>query len=289
VIRPLYRIRDFALHYSVADSRKLKGPWRWVPLPTRHDTKGYRRLVRKPNGMALYGIWCGLLAVSVKCFPPGTLQDADGPLVAVDIADKIGAPVELVEQLLVLLADPTEGINWLEVVTSTVNDVNASGDFRLATGKNRLPDKPDQTSQTSKPDKPEASGSEKPRVAKKKSGSVFDWINSEDLRDIGKLIEWHRKVSQARNPVVSKTEQDRLNVVAAAVKCWDKADDPVKLFAWIVGRKRWDFISQEHEDTAHQLIKQYLSGGAAPAARKGGTSTSGEIINELFPDLEVPV
>lgn len=125
------------------------------------------------------------------------------------------------------------------------------------------------------------------KPAKKKRTSVFSWLNAEDLRDVAKLIEWHRRASRAPNPVIGQTDQDRLNVVSAAVKSWDKADDPVKLFAWIIGNKRWDTIREVDEDTAHRLIKQHLAGGAAAATRKGGTSSSAEIIADLFPETGV--
>lgn len=145
----LYRVRDWDRHFSVADLRKIKGPWRWVPLPTRHDTKGYRRLARKPNGMALYGTWCVLLAVAAKCAPPGTLQDPDGPLSAADISDKTGAPVELVAETISLLSDPTEGIGWLEVVTRSADSVNIAGNIGASPEKSAYK----QASKTSKTSK----------------------------------------------------------------------------------------------------------------------------------------
>ncbi|MES2788460.1 MAG: hypothetical protein V4719_02485 [Planctomycetota bacterium] len=309
---PTYRIREWERHFETHESRKRKGPLTWVGVPTKHDGRGFNRLKRQQDWPALYGCWVLVLAIAAKCPTRGVLADEDGPFTAMDIADKVGMSEDLVQRCLDLLTSPETGVMWLEVsaVPGTQPHVPADSS-RLAADLPQTPagistdpqiSGPTRHNQTrhnqtlknqTEPDgaisgsgaKANATG-DKPRASKAK-GSVFSWLKSEDLQDVGKLIEWYRRVSRGPNPVVGSTESDRLNVVAAAVKCWDKADDPLKLFAWIVGKNRWDFIGQEHEDTAHQLIKQHLAGGTVPALRTGGISTSRDIVTGLFADMGV--
>ena len=53
-VTPLYSIRDWDDNFETAQSRKYK-KLSWVPIPNRHDSKGYRRLIQMKNGPALYG------------------------------------------------------------------------------------------------------------------------------------------------------------------------------------------------------------------------------------------
>lgn len=295
-LRFLYKVRDWDRYFETSESRKRKHALAWVGMPCKHDGRGFNRLKRHPDWPSIYGAWSLVLQIAAKCPVRGTLADEDGPFTALDIADKVGLPEELVQRCFDLLTDPQAAINWLEVseipgsVPQTPADSSTPQQIPADSGKHHpYQTEPDQTEPDRIPDGKSGSGSgeKTPKAVKKKSGSVFDWINDADLHDIGKLIDWHKRASNCPKPVVGKTEQDRLNVVAAAVKCWDEADEPVKLFAWIVGKNRWDFVSQEHEDTAHEMIKQYLSGGTVARDRKGGTSTAGEIVGELIAAGEV--
>ena len=131
---PTYRVRDWDRHFEKAEAKKLKSAWRWVPLPTKHDGEGYRRLIRQPNGMALYGAWCVILCVAAKSVTPGTLRDADGPLTAEDIADKSGAPADLISETLRILTDPNCGICWIETVSESAA-VKTTRPANTVTGK----------------------------------------------------------------------------------------------------------------------------------------------------------
>lgn len=109
-----YRIKDWDDNFEVSQSRKAERPDRlsWVAVPNRHDGRGYRRLVRQPNGLALYGAWHLILQVASKCPVRGTLADKDGPLSAFDIADKCSVGVEIIEDALKVLC--SSEIGWVE-------------------------------------------------------------------------------------------------------------------------------------------------------------------------------
>lgn len=111
--RLLYRVRDWDTHFEVAQSKKVKGPLKWVALPCKHDGKSYRRLMREPNGAALYGAWSLVLSVAAKCPKRGTLADADGPLTAEDLELKTGCPATDFDAALSMLVE----LGWVTAET----------------------------------------------------------------------------------------------------------------------------------------------------------------------------
>lgn len=107
----LYKIRDWEKHFEKAQNRQLINAI-WVPIPTKHDGKTFRRIMMMPNGLAMYGAWLLMVEVAAKCTPRGTLTDDQGPLTAEDLAIKTGAPeADFLEALSVL---SSERIGWLE-------------------------------------------------------------------------------------------------------------------------------------------------------------------------------
>lgn len=110
-VATLYRIRDWDEHYETTESNRRAGPLRWVLVPTKHDGKGYRRVVR--DDPAVFGCWVAILQLAAKR-PKGrrgVLADEDGPLTAEDIADATGMPVDLVRRSLEVLS--SERVGWL--------------------------------------------------------------------------------------------------------------------------------------------------------------------------------
>lgn len=109
----VYQIRDWPKHFEVAQSKQLKEPGRsrWVAIPNKHDGKSFRRLMRLPNGPAIYGAWILIVQVASKCPVRGRLEDDDGPLSAEDISDKTYAPVELIQST--LDACCSKAIGWI--------------------------------------------------------------------------------------------------------------------------------------------------------------------------------
>ncbi len=110
----LYRLVDWDRVHENHESRKLKR-LQWIGMPTNHDTFGYRTLMSKPNGTALYGAFHQILALAAKCKPRGTLVRASGqPHTAASIALSVSGDAALIQQCLDILQDSE--IGWIEAV-----------------------------------------------------------------------------------------------------------------------------------------------------------------------------
>ena len=81
-------------------------------------------------------------------------------------------------------------------------------------------------------------------------------LTTEDLRDDAKLLNWYHAATNGKNPIVKKSETNRLNVFAAAERALEFGDDPPALFNFIVREKQFDFITQAQEDRAHQRLRR---------------------------------
>jgi hypothetical protein len=109
-MKPTYRIKDWDEHFETNESRKVRNA-RWVPVPNKHDGKGYRRIAQDKNGVAIFCGWNLILQVASKTPVRGVLADHDGPLDADDLSMKTGFPAYVFEQALSFLSD--ERIGWL--------------------------------------------------------------------------------------------------------------------------------------------------------------------------------
>ncbi len=114
-----YRVRDWGVHFENSRSRDYK-KLDWVPIPNKHDGKGYRRLIALENGPALFAAWVLIVQVASKCPQRGVLADEDGALTAEDLAMKTGCPAEVFAQAFDMLCHPK--IGWLEVEQLAADD-----------------------------------------------------------------------------------------------------------------------------------------------------------------------
>lgn len=110
-----YRIKDWAKYYETSETRKLVR-MTWVPTPNKHDGKGFRRLMRRPDGLEIFGAWMLILQVASREEQRGVLEDQDGPLGFQEIADKTGAPEATIEKALQVLS--SKEIGWIEIIES---------------------------------------------------------------------------------------------------------------------------------------------------------------------------
>lgn len=108
----LYTIKNWAKHYEVSQSRKVERA-QWVPLPVKHDGKGFRRLMAMKDGLCLYGAWVLIVQIAAKCDPRGQLIDDGEPLTAEDLAIKTGAPESMFIRALEVLS--SQRIAWIVV------------------------------------------------------------------------------------------------------------------------------------------------------------------------------
>jgi hypothetical protein len=111
----IYRIAGFTQYFTTHELRQNRGPFKWIATPTKHYGLSYRRLLRMPNGEALFGAWNVILQTAAKCIPHGTLVSSNGvALTAADIADTTGFKAETIQACLDACAS-TE-IGWIEVI-----------------------------------------------------------------------------------------------------------------------------------------------------------------------------
>lgn len=115
-----YRVRNWAKYFENHESRKLKS-LTWLPVPNKHDGRGYRRVVALPNSVQVFCGWCLILEVASKMPTRGVLRDDDGALTASDLAAKTGFPEAVFAAAFQALIRPE--IGWLEMVVS-----NEAGD-----------------------------------------------------------------------------------------------------------------------------------------------------------------
>ena len=111
-MKPAYRIKDWDAHFESAESRKLNKT-RWVPMPTKQDGKGYRRIAQHPDGIAIFCAWNLIVQVASKMPTRGLLVDSDGPLDADDLSVKTGFPAAMFSTALDFLA--SDKIGWIVV------------------------------------------------------------------------------------------------------------------------------------------------------------------------------
>lgn len=87
----------------------------WIPIPTRQDRKAYRRLMRRDDGPACYGVFIALCCVAGKCPTRGLLADEDGPLSAEDLELQTGIPASAITKAQEVLS--SKPIGWLVATT----------------------------------------------------------------------------------------------------------------------------------------------------------------------------
>jgi len=124
-MKPLYAIRKWEELFETCETKKIK-KLSWVPIPNKHDGKGYRRILKFQDGPLVYAGWLLLVQVASKCPKRGILADDDGPLDADDLADKTGFPKEYFELAFKFLVRPE--IGWLVVSNLTTKSPDVSGD-----------------------------------------------------------------------------------------------------------------------------------------------------------------
>ena len=91
----------------------------------------------------------------------------------------------------------------------------------------------------------------------------LDAVRPEDLTDTARTLELHRQA--VSRGVVSAGEAGRLGVMAAAEHARSIGDrNPCGLFAAIVGRGLWRFLTSVDEDSASRRLVAHRRAGAAP-------------------------
>lgn len=132
----VFAIKDWNHNFEVSQSKRVKNgrSLTWVAMPTKHDGKGLRRILRgcsedarsglgadsenTPHiaecGPALYGVWCLLVQLAAKMPTRGVFMDEDGALTAEDLADSIGIDPTYVETTISFCLG--ERMKWIELI-----------------------------------------------------------------------------------------------------------------------------------------------------------------------------
>lgn len=116
----LYRIKEWDEHFESAKSKTYKHK-RQCYMPNKHGL-GYRTMVKRKNGAALFGAWCSLVQVlSRQVERQGYLTDTtlpDGiPLTVEQIALSTDMPEKIVGEMLEIAS--SQAVGWIETCDAT--------------------------------------------------------------------------------------------------------------------------------------------------------------------------
>ena len=103
-------IANWEDNFEIAQSRRRGGRLSWVAMPTRHDSRGYRKLIRSKDGVQHFACWVALVQVAARCEVRGTLASDSGvALTTEDFEAMTDIPSELFDAAIPILC----AIGWL--------------------------------------------------------------------------------------------------------------------------------------------------------------------------------
>lgn len=259
--RTVYRIREWRQHFEVSQSLRIVGPLAWVGLPTKHDGKSYRRMIRLPNGPALFGCWCLIVQTAAKCPNRGVLADSDGPLTSEDMEAKTGCPASLFDETIQLLL--SKQINWLEEVDfSSIKGPSPPAlgeecENTPSTGQTE-PTEPDLTGQIT------GAGLGAGHLKRTESGNGtdgrfrdLDKIKPDHLPRIEVLERLHAALCKTAPEIIKPGDEGLLAILAAAERAIAIGKKPVALFVSIVREGRFDLCDDRQRRAAKEHLEFY--------------------------------
>jgi hypothetical protein len=122
--------------FEIAQSRRRSGRLSWVAMPTRHDSRGYRKLIRSKGGVKHFACWCVLVQVSARCSVRGVLADDRGlALTSDDFEAMTDIPASDFESAIPILVD----VGWIIQPSSydTPSVVGAQSENGMSTVQDR--------------------------------------------------------------------------------------------------------------------------------------------------------
>ena len=126
---PLLEIANWEEGFEIAQSRRRGGRLSWVAMPTRHDSRGYRKLVRRKDGGKFLACWVVMVQVAARCHVRGLLADDRGiGYTSEDLESLTDLPQEDFDAAIPVLCS----IGWLlchdsESARSVVGDKSETG------------------------------------------------------------------------------------------------------------------------------------------------------------------
>lgn len=258
-------IRNFAENFTVSQNAKIVGPMSWVAIPTKHDGKGFRRLMSHDHGPQIYCAWVLMVQIAAKCPEKGVLADQDGPLTVEDIELKCACPARVLREAIEVLS--SKGIAWIDLVdwigrssTAIDRDRPQSSALPLHNGTIR-----DGTKQTGRPagkvgrqNSEEDSVSRKPDDHDSPEMPCLKPVRDEHLRKTDALAELQRLIERDHEGHLDREEDGLLQLLLAAEHAIAVGRGPAKLFRWIVRNRRWDLCDDGNERArARQRLKEF--------------------------------
>lgn len=258
-----YEIRDWERCYTVSQNRKNDPdkPLPWVAMRTKHDGKGYRRVMRQPDAMALLGAWMLIVEVAAKCPTHGVLSDSDGPLTAIDLADKTGGDEATFERALQVFS--SKGIEWLTTTTLPERSQSIRTTGRDGTGHDGTERYETKHNETKNPTSAQGAapldrGSTDLDRSGSESGFDVSIVTEETLRSLDRLRAWFRHDLTRPDSIVDDSEEFWQNVQTAAAKAVTSPSvrDEIAVFKWLVKGRHWDFLNATYEDIAKAMKRK---------------------------------
>ena len=106
-------IRDWATTFERYETRRVDS-LKWVCMPVGRESEGFRRLMRTPEGVTAYGVFCALIKLASRSTDHtkrGILADDRGDFTPERIEANLGIPLAIVKQSLQILC--SQDIGWL--------------------------------------------------------------------------------------------------------------------------------------------------------------------------------
>jgi hypothetical protein len=294
----VYEIAKWSEVFETSESRRHKS-LSWVAMPIRLNSSGYQAMLDEfgDHAPAMYGAWCALVSFAAQQSTRGRLGNDQGkPVSSTMIARMTGFPSKLFDELFQWAT--RDDIQWLVPASDSVEHQEKTGKTdkkdtpskRPAVAQDSPSDRPGITQPNpglpDKPDKPDITIPDQTRpdlgVAQPVAGvltnnskagsrsskpkpSAFEGITRDTLRSNEPLMTWFSATVCKRKPVIADSEANLIRVFAAAERALEHGDDPLKLFAHIVGHAKWELISQDQEDRARKRLSELRASRAPPA------------------------
>src|SRR5689334_3121771 len=108
------RVKNWQEDFEISQSKRVVGPLSWVPLPTRQDGLKFSRLMRRKDGVTVFGTFILLLEIAARCEPRGSFLTKNGKMMtSSDFAEMSRAPRAVFDRAVKVLI--SEEIGWLEL------------------------------------------------------------------------------------------------------------------------------------------------------------------------------
>ena len=254
----LYEVRDWEKCYTVSQNRKndQRKPLPWVAMRTKHDGKGYRRVMRQPDAMALLGAWMLIVEVAAKCPTHGVLSDGDGPLTAIDLADKTGGCDATFERALQVFS--SKGIEWLTATAIPEHSHSIRTTGRDETERDETRRDGTEQNETKNPTSSNAPAQLDGCRSGSESGFDVSIVTGETLRSLDRLRSWFRHDLTRQDSIVEDSEEFWLNVQTAAAKAITAPSvrDEIAVFKWLVKGRRWEYLNATYEEIAKAMRRK---------------------------------